>query len=54
VSMALNFSGMPVGSALAGPLLGVSPTFAILIAAGLTLGASGLMQLKIPASAAPA
>lgn len=54
VSMSLNFSGVPVGSALAGPLLGVSPTFAILIAAGLTLGASGLMQLKIPASAAPA
>jgi MFS family permease len=50
VAMAFNFSGVPIGSALAGPVLGVSTTFAILVAAGLTLGASVVMRLKIPAS----
>lgn len=50
VAMAFNFSGMPIGSALAGPVLGVSTTFAILVAAGLTLAASVVMRLKIPAS----
>jgi len=54
VSMALNFSGVPVGSALAGPFLGVSTTFAILAAAGLTLAGSAMVQLKIPAVAPPA
>jgi MFS family permease len=53
VSMALNFSGVPVGSALAGPVLGVSTTFAVLFAAALTLIGSALMQLKIPAAAPP-
>jgi MFS family permease len=51
VSMALNFSGVPIGSALAGPVLGVSTAFAIVVAAGLTLVGSALMQLKIPAVA---
>jgi MFS family permease len=54
VSMALNFSGVPVGSALAGPFLGVSTTFAILVAAALTLAGSAMLQLKIPAAAPPA
>jgi MFS family permease len=54
VSMALNFSGVPVGSALAGPFLGVSTTFAVVVAAALTLIGSALMQLKIPASTPPA
>jgi hypothetical protein len=54
VSMALNFSGMPIGSALAGPLLGASTTFAIVFASALTLGGSALLRLKIPASAKPA
>ena len=54
VSMALNFSGMPIGSALAGPLLGASTTFAIVFASVLTLGGSALLRLKIPASAKPA
>jgi MFS family permease len=53
VSMALNFSGVPIGSAIAGPVLGVSTTFAILFAAGLTLAGSALIQLKIPAVAPP-
>jgi MFS family permease len=54
VAMALNFSGVPVGSALAGPVLGVSTTFAVLVAAGLTLAGSAVIQLKVPGSAAPA
>jgi MFS family permease len=53
VAMALNFSGVPIGSALAGPVLGVSTTFAVLVAAGLTLVGSAVIQLKVPASAAP-
>lgn len=52
VSMALNFSGVPIGSALAGPALGVSTTFAVLCAAGLTVAGSAVLQLKIPATAA--
>ena len=52
VSMALNFSGVPIGSALAGPVLGVSTTFAVLCAAGLTVAGSAVLQLKIPATAA--
>lgn len=51
VSMALNFSGVPIGSALAGPFLGVSTTFAIIAAAALTLVGSAVVQLKIPAAA---
>ena len=54
VSMALNFSGVPVGSALAGPVLGVSTTFAVLVAAGLTLAGSALIQVKIPSVSPPA
>jgi MFS family permease len=51
VSIGLNFAGVPIGSALAGPVLGVSTTFAIVFAAALTLAASAIMQLKIPAAA---
>jgi len=54
VAMALNFSGVPIGSALAGPVLGISTTFAVLVAAALTLTGSAVIQLKVPASAAPA
>ena len=54
VSMALNFSGVPVGSAIAGPVLGVSTTLAVLVAAGLTLAGSAVIQLKIPAVQGPA
>ena len=54
VSMALNFSGVPIGSALAGPVLGVSTTFTVLVAAGLTLAGSALIQVKIPSVSPPA
>jgi MFS family permease len=53
VSMSLNFAGVPVGSALAGPVLGVSTTVAIVFAAALTLAGSALMRVKIPAVAPP-
>jgi len=53
VSMSLNFAGVPVGSAIAGPLLGVSTTFAIVFAGALTIAGGLLMQLKIPAVAQP-
>jgi MFS family permease len=48
VSIGLNFAGVPIGSALSGPVLGVSTTFAIVFAAALTLAASAIMQIKIP------
>jgi MFS family permease len=52
VSMALNFSGVPVGSAIAGPVLGISSTFDILFAAALTVAGSAVIQLKVPGPAA--
>lgn len=54
VSMALNFAGVPVGSALSGPILGVSVPLAIVIAATLAISGGALMMLKIPAVEAPA
>jgi MFS family permease len=54
VSMALNFAGVPVGSALSGPILGVSIPLAITLAATLTVTGGILMLLKIPAVEAPA
>jgi hypothetical protein len=51
VSMALNFSGVPIGSALAGPAIGISPTFAVLVAAGLTVAGSAVIQLGVPGPA---
>ena len=51
VSMSLNFSGVPIGSAIAGTLLGVSVTFTIVLSAALALGAAVLMLVMIPAAA---
>ena len=53
VSMALNFSGQPIGAALAGPLIGVSLTGALVAAVLITLIAAPLPLLLIPATAAP-
>jgi MFS family permease len=50
ISMSLNFAGVPVGSAISGPLLGVSISFAIVLAAALMIGGGILMVLKIPAT----
>lgn len=48
ISMALNFSGVPLGSAAAGPLLAAFPVWVSLtLAAGVTLGSAGLV-LAIP------
>lgn len=49
VSMALNFSGVPIGSALSGPILGISLPLTIMIAATLAVAGGVLMMLKIPA-----
>jgi MFS family permease len=49
VSMALNFSGVPIGSALAGPLLSWSLAGAFVIAALLTALAGIIALLTIPA-----
>jgi MFS family permease len=46
VSMALNFSGVPIGAALAGPLVGWSLTGTLFLAAVLT-SAAGLMPLLL-------
>jgi len=51
VSMSLNFSGVPIGSAIAGTLLGVSVTLTIALSAALALAAAVLMLVMIPATA---
>ena len=50
VSMHLNYSGIPVGSALSGPLLAVSTPFALLVAVGFALAAAGLTFLMVPST----
>ena len=49
VSMALNFTGLPIGAALGGPLVSGSLTAAILLAAALTAVAGFIPLLAIPA-----
>ncbi len=49
VSMSLNFAGIPIGSALAGPILGISIPVAVVLAALLMVSGGVLMLLKIPA-----
>jgi MFS family permease len=51
VSMALNYSGTPLGSAISGPLIHVGITVAIGIAAAVLLLAAGLTPLLIPKTA---
>jgi MFS family permease len=51
VSMSLNFSGVPIGSAIAGTLLGVSVTLTIALSAALAVAAAVLMLVMIPATA---
>ena len=46
ISMSLNFAGMPLGSALAGPVLGASITLAIVIAAALA-AVQGIIALVL-------
>ena len=51
VSMSLNFAGVPIGSAVAGTLLGVSIPLTIVLSAALAVGAGVLMLVMIPAAA---
>jgi MFS family permease len=53
VSMSLNFAGVPIGSALSGPVLGVSITLTIILAAALVVTGAIVMLLKIPAVEQP-
>lgn len=48
ISMALNFVGEPIGSAVGGPLVGQSLALAILTAAGSSLAGAALALLVIP------
>jgi MFS family permease len=50
VSMHLNYSGIPIGSALSGPLLAVSTPFALSFAVGFALLAAILTWLMVPSS----
>jgi hypothetical protein len=48
VSMALNYAGNPIGSALTGPLLHFGLGFALLISVLFTFAAAGLALITIP------
>jgi hypothetical protein len=48
VSMSLNFSGSPVGSALTGPLLHFGLSFALLVSVLFTLAAAAMALVAIP------
>ncbi|HVR88576.1 MAG TPA: MFS transporter [Candidatus Limnocylindria bacterium] len=50
VSMHLNYSGLPVGSALSGPLLAVSTPFAMTFAVGFALAAAAITWTMVPSS----
>jgi MFS family permease len=50
VSMHLNYSGLPVGSALSGPLLAISTPFALAVAVGFALAAAGLTFVMVPST----
>ena len=52
--MSLNFAGVPIGSALSGPILGFSIPFTIALAALLMVTGGVLMLLRIPAVEQPA
>ncbi|MEA2661100.1 MAG: hypothetical protein QOH08_672 [Chloroflexota bacterium] len=50
VSMHLNYSGIPVGSAISGPLLAVSTPFALAVAVAFALAAAGLTWVMVPST----
>jgi hypothetical protein len=50
VSMHLNYSGIPIGSALSGPLLAISTPFALGVAVAFALAAAILTWLMVPSS----
>jgi len=50
VSMHLNYSGIPVGSALSGPLLAISTPVALVAAVAFAIAAAGLTFAMVPSS----
>jgi predicted MFS family arabinose efflux permease len=48
VSMSLNFSGNPIGSAITGPLLHFGLSFTLAVSAAFTFAAAGMALLTIP------
>jgi hypothetical protein len=50
VSMHLNYSGIPIGSAVSGPLLAISTPFALGVAVGFALLAAILTWIMVPSS----
>jgi len=50
VSMHLNYSGIPVGSALSGPLLAISTPVALAAAVAFAIVAAGLTFVMVPSS----
>jgi MFS family permease len=50
VSMHLNYSGIPVGSALSGPLLAISTPVALTVAVAFAIAAAGLTYVMVPSS----
>jgi MFS family permease len=50
VSMHLNYSGIPVGSALSGPLLAISTPVALAVAVVFAIAAAGLTYVMVPSS----
>jgi len=50
ISISLNFAGMPLGSAVAGPVITASTTLAIALAAALAAMSALLMLTKVPAA----
>jgi MFS family permease len=50
VSMHLNYSGIPVGSALSGPLLAISTPVALAAAVAFAVGAAALTYAMVPSS----
>ena len=50
VSMHLNYSGIPIGSALSGPLLAISTPLALTAAVGFALLAAILTWAMVPSS----
>jgi MFS family permease len=51
VSMSLNYVGNPIGSAAAGPLLGIGLAVALAAGAGLALAAAAVTMVMVPSSA---
>lgn len=53
VSMSLNYSGNPIGSALTGPLLHFGLSFALLVSVLVTFAAAGVALITIPHGSRP-